>query len=112
MAFLALNAVTIPVRILPVDAEVEQFGDEASAHDGTPLARIRSRKRTWEMETPWLTSAQATIVRAQLVSTAPAAATGDLTGAVSVIPRLLSERTGTFAGSERRVSYVFQLLEV
>ena len=112
MPFHALNGVTIPVRIDPVDAEVDTFGDEANAHDGTPLTRTRAQKRTWPINTKWMEAAQAATVRAQIVATPPAAATGDLTGAISVVAKLTGERTSTKAGGVRIFAYSYTVTEV
>lgn len=107
MPFLALDGTTIPCAIDDAEGEVQEFGDRDYAHDGTLQTRLRARKDRWPLITPWLTSASASTVLAALTAQEPTAATGDLTGSVSVYVEMRGKHVKTVDDGERRIRYAF-----
>jgi hypothetical protein len=110
--FLVLADTIIPAFMEPIEAEVHRAGDETEAYDLTPLTRRRAVKREWACRTPWLDTATALEVLTVLEGTPPTAATGALTGGISVIVKRTGERVSTFAGGVRMKAYDFTVREV
>lgn len=110
MAFLTLNGTTIKCRMRDERANVEEFGDEGAAHDGTWLTRLRAKKETIPLITPWLTSAEATTHETVLYSAPPATASGDLYAGTptSVVVRIIARHVRKQAS---RFAYEFELRE-
>jgi hypothetical protein len=99
MPFLVLNSTTVPVAATPVEAEVIEYGDAVAAHSGAWMTRSRARKRTWPVETVWLTVSAAATLKAILVAAAPHVASGDMMGGtVSVIVQMQGEVSAKFGG--------------
>lgn len=112
MPLLTLNGTPVPITLQPVDNEPPVIGDEADAFDGTYLTRRRGYKERWgPLQTTPLAGAEIATMRALLRANPPHAATGDLTGAKTVIVTELRERLITVAGPTRRVSFEFVLRE-
>lgn len=112
MAFLALNGVDIPIMREPVGNEPTVVGDEAEAFDGTYLTRRRGYKERYgPFRTKPLNGADITNFRTLFRAAPPLAATGDLTGAKSVIVVELRETTITLQGLSRWTSFEFVLRE-
>jgi hypothetical protein len=109
MAFLALNGVDIPVARDTVTGEVQRFGDEGDAWDGTRLTRRRARKREWTFRTTPLNGASITNFRTLFETAPPHAATGDLTGTTSVT--VVRESTMTLKGLSRWTSFEVAMRE-
>jgi hypothetical protein len=86
------------------------FGDAEYSHAGSYLTRVRARKRTWNVETPWLKPTDASAVGAALAGTPPHAATGTLTGTLYVVVEMAAEETITVNGVTLK-RFVFQLVE-
>jgi hypothetical protein len=100
MPFLVLNSNTVPVAAVPVEAEYIEYGDGVAAHSGTWLTRTRARKRTWPVQTVWLSVSAAATLRTVLFAPAPHVASGDMVGGtVSVVVQVQGEASAKFGGT-------------
>jgi hypothetical protein len=114
MATLVVGAVTVPVA-----ANVEQQeknepvgGEIVRMFDGSARSTVRGYKRTWTITTRIMLAADAATLKTALLTTAlPVACTGDITGAVNAIPRLMEYTPMRAKGTVRR-RVVFTLTEV
>ena len=113
MAMLIVGGVTVLLANVEQPTDYEPVGGEiVRMFNGTPLSTVRAYKRLWpSLTTILMTDANASTLRAQLVSTTlPVAVSGDLTGSVNVIPQLKSYAAVNVRGNlYRRV--VFGMLE-
>lgn len=111
MAFLALDGTTIPAALGESTGEDEPVGKVERAFDGTARSSVRTYKDQWSVVTRWLTTSEDTTVMAALKGTPPLAATGDLTGSVSVVlAGPISRDFKKFADGER-VRITFTIME-
>ncbi|GMV07360.1 MAG: hypothetical protein AMXMBFR53_36350 [Gemmatimonadota bacterium] len=110
MAFLTLGGVTVPVLIEGPDSEAVEVGAVEASFDGTPRSSVRAYKDRWEISTKWMTVAAADTLEAALKGTPPVAATGTLTGTISVLITGIRRTDRKFAGGEYR-RLTFTMLE-
>jgi hypothetical protein len=112
-AYLILNGVIMPVAAETPSATVEEIGDAVFTHSGAHVAKVRARRRAWDVATRWLLPAQASAIRTALFAQLPHLATGDLMGGnnVSVVTELQEESMTSVRGARLR-SFRFRLVEV
>jgi hypothetical protein len=112
-AYLILNGVIMPVAAEPGAATVEEIGDAVFTHVGRHVAKVRTRRRAWDVSTRWMLPAHASTVRTALFAQLPHLATGDLMGGnnVSVVTELQEESLTSVRGSRLR-SFRFRMVEV
>jgi hypothetical protein len=114
MATLIVGGVTVPVAAGGEQSEKNDpiGGEIVRMFDGTARSTVRGYKRTWTITTRIMLAADAATLKAALLTTAlPVACTGDITGAVNCIPRLV-DYTPVRAHSALRRRVVFTLTEV
>jgi len=108
---LTYPGVTVPVASASTpSSSYEEIGERARAFNGTLRSTVRARKQTWTVVTKPLAQADATTLLGLLTGTPPVAATGDLTGAVSVHP-VISGVSRVKIGGGYRVVVEYSLME-
>jgi hypothetical protein len=108
--YLALDGVTVPVPVDQPNSEAVEVGTVEASFDGTPRSSVRAYKDRWEIPTQWMASADAATLEAVLVSVPPVAATGTLTGSLSVVLTNVRRQHRKFADGER-IRFDFVMLE-
>lgn len=100
MPFLALGGTTMPVDLAEFQSSREEVGRVTRAFDGTPRSSVRSRDDTWDIPLQWVTAASGATLLTAIEGTPPLAATGDLTGSVSVLATNVQKTYRKFADGE------------
>lgn len=110
MAFLIVAGITVAVPDDGISITTTPIGDEGRAFDGTFRSTVSTTKRTWDVTTSLLDSGDAATLKAALVASPTATASGDaMGGTVTVWPRLVRETPGPTATYTSRL--VFRLEE-
>lgn len=112
MPFLALGGTTVQVALNANSGDAAPVGKVERSFDGTARSSVRSYKDSWSLTTRWLTDTEGDTLEGILEGAPPLAATGDLTGPVSVVvDGPIAREYAKFADGERR-RLTFTLLEV
>lgn len=112
MAFLVVSGIT--VNVTNASKQEQEIGDKARAFDGTYRSTIRTRKRTWTIQTAPIARATADTLETALKSTTlPLVCSGDLLGAtVNCFPDLSNWEATKQSSTAHLVGVSFSLMEV